>query len=233
MKMTSIDYDYWYCAEGYDSHCGYCAGHGTDGLSIRPVDFTACPMITEDDVLRTIPIGTPIWIAESHASIADLIWSMKIDVRELCIWNVDHHADDVNYHTSGEESGPHTLTVNCTECGTWADKLQNMGATYRWIVTDDDSSKTGNEFLPNDPDAVFVCKSTVCLHRSGDRPWHKFLRDLRSRAANNELRFMGHRAVELQKRHLAHLRTVTKVRRGTDGFAESATAGGRYMQEAD
>jgi len=218
MKLTSIDFDYWYCAEGYDlgwkgeidSHCGYCARYHSRGLKNRPIEFIACPMITEEDVLRTIRIGTPIYVAESHASITDLILELEIEVSGLFIWNVDHHADDVNYHPdvgyNGNHLKPEPLTMHCTECGTWADKLQDLGATYSWIVADCLGKGPSYEFLPYNPDVVFVCKSTVCLHRSGNRPWHTFLSNLGKRAFDGKLKFIGHRAKELRRQHELHLR---------------------------
>ncbi len=228
MKMTSIDFDYWYCGEDNDDnlHCGYCANE-VDGLpsNRRPTTFTAYPILTQDHVLRKIPSGTPIYVAESHASILQLIVDLKVDVNDLEIWNVDHHSDDLDGILGRMSPIPGMLI----DCSTWASVIQDMGATYRWIV--DYGKKGAYEFLPDDPDVVFVCKSTVCLHRTGDRPWHKFLRDLKDRAADGDLRFIGHRALELRKRHLMHLwRKGAEV--SEDGPAKSAEISGRHMQKA-
>jgi hypothetical protein len=228
MKMTSIDFDYWYCGEGDDDglHCGHCVSEA-DGIASnrRPTTFIARSIVTQEHVLRKIPSGTPIYVAESHASILQLIVDLKVDVNELEIWNVDHHSDDLDSILGRMSPIPGMLT----DCATWASVIQDMGATYRWIV--DYGEKGAYEFLPDDPNVVFVCKSTVCLHRTGDRPWHKFLRDLKDRAADSDLRFIGHRAEELRRRHLMHLwRRGVEVR--GNGSTKSAEISGRHMQKA-
>lgn len=212
MKVLSIDFDYWFNAIGAESwveaclphpssemdiHCGFCKDEDSEWFSrgFRPSTLDCDPKVSTERVLKSIGGRVPVYVAESHASIVEVIdrhltlFGTTYD--DVEVNNIDHHSDDVNW-----------LSDDDINCGSWAYVLQERGITYRWI---NDSIKDLEWFLSMRPDVVFVCKSTCCLHRSGDKQWLKFLVDLDSIAEDRRLMFMGHRSYELRKRYWHYL----------------------------
>jgi len=180
-KILSIDWDYVTgdCGISSDGHCGFCY----DKEEFRKVKLS--PEVrwrSRYKKLKNLSIkeGTPLYVAECHASIMEIIQH-----NAYTVFDFDYHYD--NY----------TCYIDELHCGNWIKFLNRNGG--RVICCPDDIENLNS---------IFICKSSPWTPKKMDRWFFMLVLDIASKClmAPN---FIGHKGKELEGEYNSFLSVET------------------------
>lgn len=176
-KLLSIDWDYVTgdCADEQEdfahAHCGYCTSRSISKVRGQKNYLDTTWEEKEERLLRLrMYKGTPLFVAECHANIMDLL--------ELFEGVPDVFDYDAHHDKYDDEPYVH--------CGNWIYHLDNLGGEV-----------FSRPRLVHKVGAVFVCHSSPWTPRCMDEAFFRFIKKM-SDKTEADPQFIGHRKVSLR-----------------------------------
>jgi len=172
-KILSIDWDYVTgdCSVDSDGHCGFCYNKEEyRKVTISPERSWR----RRYKILKDIKIkkGVPIYVAECHASIMEII---RDDA--YTVFDFDYHYDNyISY-------------LDTLHCGNWIKFLNNNGGIVYCEPERDDVYNLSS---------IFICKSSPWTPVKMDRWFFMLILDIASKSLMAPT-FIGHKAKELER----------------------------------
>ena len=180
-NILSIDWDYVTgdCSMGNDGHCGFCYNKEEyRKVKISPERYWR----SRYSKLKKIKIkeGIPIYVAECHASIMEVI---KNDA--YTVFDFDYHYDD------------YICYLNTLHCGNWIKFLNNNGGKV--ICKPNDVYSLSS---------IFICKSSPWTPKKMDSWFNTLILHIASKSLMAPI-FIGHKANELERDYNSFLSVET------------------------
>ncbi|MGW8177509.1 MAG: hypothetical protein ACWGQW_01765 [bacterium] len=177
-RILSIDWDYVTgdCAEddedGPHPHCGFCKNKDIARRRGKKEHLDTIWEEKEEKLLKLrVYKGTPIFVAECHANIMDVVYNHFDDVPD--VFDYDSHRDKYD-----QEPYIH--------CGNWIHHLERMGG--RVDARPRNIKKVG---------AIFICRSSPWTPRCMDDQFYQFVQKMAEKTGT-EPQFIGHRMVSMR-----------------------------------
>lgn len=176
-KLLSIDWDYVTgdCSEETDycahPHCGFCKGISIARGRGNKEHLDVIWEEKEERLLRLrVYKGTPIFVAECHANIMDIMESFE-EWPEVYDYDAHHDAydNDPRLH-----------------CGNWINHLKGLGGSI--LSRPRNIDRVG---------AVFICHSSPWTPRCMDKAFFRFINKISNKTQTSP-QFIGHRRVSLR-----------------------------------
>jgi len=180
-KLLSIDWDYVTGDCSIDQpgcrhpHCGFCEYIKTSRIRGAKNKFDIVWGDEKRDKLLKLKVnkGTPIYVAECHANIMDLIKQYKCPLE---VYDYDTHYDSYD-----EDFRVH--------CGNWIYHLELLGGKVNCKPSTIDKV-----------DAIFICHSSPWTPRCMDEAFFEFIVKM-TKKTKMEAQFIGHRQVSLRNEY--------------------------------
>lgn len=174
-KILSIDWDYItgdcakYDINYFHPHCGFCKDKTISNRRGKSDKLDVMWEEKEERILKLKISNAPIFVAECHANILDLLNYCETPI----IYDFDSHCDKYD-------------DLPFVHCGNWIYHLTKIGGEVYYRPR-----KIGSI------GAIFICHSSPWTPRSMDENFFRFIKKI-SKKTKSEIKFIGHRKVSLR-----------------------------------